>query len=435
MFRKRNVKRIVKKETRVRTRVEKVSDRPVRKKVSRWIHTRHYFVRNFFAPFFWIWSRLVYNIRIEKFKDAKKRGHLVLFNHQTSFDQFFVGLAFSVPVYYVASEDLFSNGFVSKLLQYYLAPIPINKSAADLRAVINCMKVASEGGTLALAPEGNRTYSGRTVHIKPSIAALVRKLKLPVAFFRIEGGYGVQPRWSDVNRRGRMKAGVSRVLEPDEYLAMTDEELYSVICSELYVDEARVTGKFTHRKRAEYLERVIYICPECGLSEFESSGCRLSCKKCGLTAEYLPTKELSFIKGSADFRFVADWYDWQEEYINSIDPADFGEKPVYTDHARVSLVVVARYKKKLCDRAEIRLYGNLIEINCSPAEKLVFDFGGGGSVTALGRNKMNLRFGGNIYQIKGNSRFNPVKYMNLFYRYRNLHVGGNSQNDSEFLGL
>ena len=338
----------------------------------------------------------------------------MLFNHQTSFDQFFVGLAFSVPVYYVASEDLFSNGFVSKLLQYYLAPIPINKSAADLRAVINCMKVASEGGTLALAPEGNRTYSGRTVHIKPSIAALVKKLKLPVAFFRIEGGYGVQPRWSDVNRRGRMKAGVSRVLEPDEYLAMSDEELYSVICSELYVDEARVTRKFTHRKRAEYLERVIYICPECGLSEFESSGCRLSCKKCGLTAEYLPTKELSFIKGSADFRFVADWYDWQEKYINSIDPADFGEEPVYTDHARVSLVVVARYKKKLCDRAEIRLYGNRIEINCSPAEMLVFDFGGGGSVTALGRNKMNLRFGGNIYQIKGNSRFNPVKYMNLF---------------------
>lgn len=107
------------------------------------------------------------------------------------------------PVYYVASEDLFSNGFVSGLLRYAVAPIPIRKQTTDIRSVMNCIKVAKEGGTIAIAPEGNRTFSGRTEYIKPSIVGLVRVLKLPVAFIRIEGGYGVQPRWSDVVRKGK----------------------------------------------------------------------------------------------------------------------------------------------------------------------------------------------------------------------------------------
>ena len=45
------------------------------------------------------------------------RAYLILMNHQTAFDQFFVGMAFKGPVYYVASEDLFSNGWISSLLR------------------------------------------------------------------------------------------------------------------------------------------------------------------------------------------------------------------------------------------------------------------------------------------------------------------------------
>ena len=49
---------------------------------------------------------------------------------------------------------------------------------------------------------------------------LVRAIKLPLALYRIEGGYGVHPRWSDVVRRGGMRSCVSRVIEPEEYANM-----------------------------------------------------------------------------------------------------------------------------------------------------------------------------------------------------------------------
>ena len=146
-------------------------------------------------------------------------------------------------------------------ISFIQAPIPIRKQTMDLKAVKNCLRVAKEGGTIALAPEGNRTYSGRTVYIKPSIAKLCRSLKLPLAIYRIEGGYGVEPRWSDVARKGPMSARVTRVIEPEEYDQMTNEELFDLIQKELWVDEAAVTGSYPHPRAAEYLERAIYVCP------------------------------------------------------------------------------------------------------------------------------------------------------------------------------
>ncbi|MBE6640801.1 MAG: 1-acyl-sn-glycerol-3-phosphate acyltransferase [Ruminococcaceae bacterium] len=191
-----------------------------RKKKKKWIKRHHVWVRNIANAIIYPLSLIKYGIKIQRFEKYKERPHLILYNHQTAFDQFFVGMVYPGAVYYVASEDLFSNGFVSKLIKFLVNPIPIKKSTTDVRAVLNCMQVAREGGTIAIAPEGNRTFSGETGYIKPSVTSLIQALKLPVAILRLEGGYGVQPRWSDVTRKGSMRAYVKTVIEPEEYKAM-----------------------------------------------------------------------------------------------------------------------------------------------------------------------------------------------------------------------
>ena len=293
------------------------SKKPNKKK--KWIRPRHSVVR---SVAYWIvapYCRLKYGVRVRKFKEQGSRPYLVLYNHQTGFDQFFVGMAFRGPVYYVASEDIFSMGRVSDLLRYLVAPIPIKKQTNDARAVINCARVAKEGGTIAIAPEGNRTYSGVTEYIKPSIVSLIRFLRMPIAFYKIEGGYGVQPRWSDVIRRGTVRCGVSYVMEPEEYKGMTDEELYERICRELYVDEYQIEEQYFHKKSAEYLERAIYVCPDCGLSEFESAGDLIHCKKCGKQIRYRSNKKLEGVGCEFPFSTVTEWYRYQIDFVNGLD--------------------------------------------------------------------------------------------------------------------
>ena len=198
-----------------------------KKNKKKWIYKRHLVVRHTLGPLFRLYSRIRYGARISRFKEEGKRPYLVLFNHQTAFDQFFVALSFRQHLYFIASEDIFSKGFLSSALRYLVAPIPIKKQTTDVRAIMNCMRVAKEWGSISLAPEGNRTYSGKTEYMNPSIAPLARMLGLPIVLYHIKGGYGVQPRWADNVRRGRIDCFVSKVIEPEEYMSLSDGELSS----------------------------------------------------------------------------------------------------------------------------------------------------------------------------------------------------------------
>ena len=410
-----------------------MAEKKKNQKKNPWMRFRHRVVRNIayavLAPVVYF----KYGMRVQKFKEQENRPYLILFNHQTAFDQFFVGMAFRGPVYYVASEDLFSNGVVSKLIRYLVAPIPIKKQTTDVHAVINCIRVAREGGTIAIAPEGNRTYSGKTGYMNPAIIGLAKKLSLPIALYRIEGGYGVQPRWSDVTRKGRMRGYVSRVLQPEEYADWSNEELFRAIRQELYINEGMADGEFHHKKRAEYLERAMYVCPHCGLSRWQSKGNVITCQTCGQAVRYLPTKELEGVGKPFPFRFVTEWYDYQCDFVNELDLTPYFQTPMYWDKVDMSRVIPGERKIPLLADAEIRLYGNRIEIGYGEHKELfLYSFDDVTAVTVLGRNKMNIYVNKTIYQFKGDKRFNALKYVNTFYHYRNVQKG---DQDGKFLGL
>lgn len=396
-------------------------------KTKRWMRLRHKVVIALLRPTFGIYVRWRYHIKIEKFKQQGSRPYLIVMNHQTAFDQFFVGLTFNRPVYYVASEDLFSMGWVSSLIRYLVAPIPIKKQTTDLQAVKNCLKIAKEGGTICIAPEGNRTYHGKTVYIKPGIASLAKKLGLPLVIFRIEDGYGVHPRWSDVIRKGSMRSYVRRVIEPEEYADMTARQLSAVIEQELYVDEARVSGVFCHKNNAEYLERVVYMCPWCGLSTFESNGDTIHCKQCGKAVRHKPTKELEGVNCDFPHRFVADWYEWQNAQLNSMDLLSMTHAPLYEETVRLSLVHTYQRKELLKKDAKLCLYGNRITV-----DDRILPFHALAAVTVLGKNKLNLYCQNEVLQLKGDKRFNALKYVNFYHRYQNMTTG---DNNGKFLGL
>lgn len=392
-----------------------------------WTKPRHRVVVSLARVLFGPYVRWKYGITVEPFKEEGTRPYLIVMNHQTGFDQFFVGMTFRQPVYYVATEDIFSLGWVSKLLRWVVAPIPIRKQTTDIQAVKNCIKVAKEGGTICIAPEGNRTFHGRTVSMNPAIASLAKKLGLPIAVLRIEGGYGVQPRWSDVVRKGTMRSYISRVIEPEEYASLTGPQLAEVIRRELWVDEGCVAGEFRHEKNAEFLERVLYVCPGCGLTSFESSGDILRCTKCGREVRHLPTKELEGIGFDVPHRFVADWYDWQESYVNSLNLTALTEAPLYEEKVRLSRVHVYKYKELLQKEATVRLYGDRITV-----EDMVFPFADTGAVVVLGKNKLNIYHEKDVFQLKGSKRFNALKYVNFFHRYKNQKKG---DHNGKFLGL
>ena len=372
-------------------------------------------------------------LSIEPLRDYDGKPCLLLYNHQTAFDQFFISLMKKEPVYHVASEDILSNGWISRLLNWLVAPIPIRKQTSDMKAVKLCVGVAREGGTIAMAPEGNRTYDGRTVYINPAVVKLAKLIRLPLVLVRIEGGYGAHPRWSDVRRKGKLTVRVSSVISPEELRKADNDELYERVCKELYEDESGAYGTYRSRKSAEYLERIFYVCPKCGFSRFESGGRKIRCAKCGMTAEYTEEMRLQDAGGDFPYRSIGEWYDAQQGFVRVYDPAAYLDRPVYTDTAKVMRVRLYDRKEHIDHAGGISLFGDRIEIRAGSGEPLMtLPFEETGTVTVLGRNKLNIYCRGEVIQLKGERTFNALRYMNLFYRWKNI-AGG--RDDDEFLGL
>ncbi len=371
-----------------------------------------------------------YHIKIDKFAEQGDRNWLILSNHQTKADQFFIGLAFKKPIYFLSLEDLFSKGIISKIISWFVAPIPILKGTSDTKAVKTCFKVAKEGGTIGVFPEGNRTYSGRTCYIKDSIASLAKKLGLPIAIFKIEGGYGVAPRWADGVRKGKMRAGVRRIIEPEEYASMSKEELYEIINRELWVDEAKDDGSYYGKELAKGLERVIYVCPQCGLSEFVTKGDLITCKHCGNIHRYLPNKQLESLTGESHFKYVAEWYDYQEAFARNLDLSSFIETPIYEEKADLYKEII--YKKKILQKkaADVRIFADRLEID----DKTVIYYDDVKAMACAMTHKLIIYHTDGIYQLVGDKSFNALKYCNIYYHTKYIkeeHHDGEFQ----FLGL
>ncbi len=397
-----------------------------------WIRPRHQFFRSLLGPVLGLCSRLRYHVRIEQFRDEGAEPVLILYNHQTPFDQFFIMSAFRHPVYYVATEDIFSKGMLSSALRFIAAPIPIRKQKTDPEALANIAQVAREGGNIALAPEGNRTFSGKTEYMSPAVALLVRRLRLPVVLFRIEGGYGAHPRWSDRVRRGSMRARPVRLIPLEEYTRMSGTELFDCIREGLAVNEAAAGGPYVSRRKAEYLERMVYICPFCGLSVFRSEGDETECLTCRRRVRYGEDKRLTGVGFDFPFPFANDWYEYQKAFVNQLNPADWHEKPMFTD--RVSLYAVYEFRKKVRLEKEIslRLYGDRIVFGEEAGEPQVYPYAEITGMAAIGRNRLNFYHGDQTFQVRGDCHFNALKYVNLYYRAINVIKG---EPYGEFLGL
>ncbi len=402
-----------------------------KKKRQKWIRLRHRIIQHIICPFMAVFTRLKYGLHYKKFHPTEKQ-YLVLANHQTAFDQFFMGLVLypKIMPYYVASEDIFTNGFVSKLIKYLVNPIPIKKQTSDVSCVMNCIRVVREGGSIGISPEGNRTFDGKTVTMKNSVASLARALKIPVALLRIEGGYGVEPRWGKRTRRGRIDAYVSRVISVEEIKQMTDEELFALIEQELSVNDCASGKRFRSKKRAECMERAFYICPECGISTFRSRGAEVVCQRCQKIITLGEDLSLSTESAPLPFSDTAGWYDYQNEYLLSHDTSTLIETPIHT--ADISLFEIEPYKCKrlLSKKAKIKLYGDRYEIQTEEGEQ-VFLFDEIKSVTCLGKKKVNFTTKEKLYQIKGDDRFPLLEYMNLYYNYISIKGG----HYDRFLGI
>lgn len=391
-----------------------------------WVKFRHKFFFKLFRGLTYLYVKIKYNFKTKRYK-LPKGPHLILFNHPTNMDPVFAGVAVNRPTYFIANEDLFNIPYVSKILNYLVAPIPKQKSVKDLSTIRTSLRVVKDGGNIGVSPEGNRTYSGKLNFIDNSITKFMKLLKVPVVLYTIKGGFGVNPRFAVKLRKGKIYGEIARIISAEEVNNLSEEELYKIVVDTLDVDDTKLGLTYKGEALAEYLESAFYVCPVCNeFHTLRSEGNFLYCDNCKMSAEY--TEQLTFKSNDERFKIktTRDFADFQDNFIRLLDY----ENTSYVDHEITLHKASKGRKREALFTGTLTLSKNGLVLK-GEREELRLNLDEIISIAILYHNTIIINLQEDKYHLTGDARFNALKYLHLFTLLKSKKQGENNA----FLGI
>ena len=250
---------------------------------------------------------------------------LILPNHTSALDPWWVGYHAQRPAWYMASSQLFRM----KALGWFIGlqgAFPKQKFVRDQAAIDKVHDLIANDQVVVLFPEGSRTFDGRNEHVRPGIGGFIRELGYPtVVFCRIQSGHLWRPRWA---KRARWLPLYLEYSEPFDFSGHDDAEILEVVRREIRIDgdrfiEQGFDAPVWGRRIADGLDAYLWACPSClepEHLEVTPDGTGIACSACGADWELKLTNELVARGGPAQPLTVSKAYDRIE--------ATYGKPPV-----------------------------------------------------------------------------------------------------------
>lgn len=282
---------------------------------------------SFVTPPLGVWLSLTFGYSWDRsFEPDDIEGPLIVcINHTCAYDPLFVGVAFRHrTLTFIASEHLMRDPKWGAFLNRYTSMIPHRKGKNANRTALATIKRVRRGESVFLAPEGEQTWDGLPMQVRPATAGLIRSCRATLVTYMIEGGYLAKPRWAYSTRKGRVFGHPVNVYSPEKLAGMSDEEIEKAIADDLNFDvwewqRSQPGGPVRFRNSsggsAEGLERAVCSCPECRrIGSLSTSGDRISCS-CGFS---LRLEDTGFFEQPGPFETVAEWEKEDEKNISSL---------------------------------------------------------------------------------------------------------------------
>jgi len=297
--------------------------------------------------------------------------------------------------------------------------IPKTKVISDLETVKNIVRIKNERGIIGIFPEGQSSWDGHSLPIVKSTFKLIKSLKIPVITARLNGAYLTWPRWSPRPRRGKITVVYERILDTPTIRALSLEEIERIITEKLDHDESEYQRtrkqRFSGARQAEYLERVLFICPSCGARHtMVSRRKRFSCTRCGYSVHFSNTGFFEARSGTLKFDNIRAWNTWQLEQFkrfledsvrqNSTDVLlEDGPVTIRTGYKTMELQPLGT--------GSIRLYADRIELHPDGVPELVFPIHDVEGINVQNNEKLEFYVWDDLYRVETmNPRGNTYKW-------------------------
>jgi len=154
-------------------------------------------------------------------------GLLLVSNHLSFVDVFFLAIPLRRPLNYVARSTLFVPVLAS--LMRSVGGFPIQREGMGASGLKETLRRLRKGGIVTLFPEGTRSADGRLGVLKPGIAVLVARAKVPVVPVGLAGTFAVWPRSRLLPAPHRVRIHFGAPIFPEELTGMDTAEVTALI--------------------------------------------------------------------------------------------------------------------------------------------------------------------------------------------------------------
>jgi 1-acyl-sn-glycerol-3-phosphate acyltransferase len=184
-----------------------------------------------------------WSLRITGRRNVPLQGPvLIVGNHESFFDPPAIGVSTSRRLYYLARKTLYRNRLFGALLRS-IHSVPVDQEGVakeGLKAILDLLK-AGEG--VVVFPEGERTWTGEMIRLKPGILLILKRLPVPIVPVGIAGAFEAFPRtqkWPVLSpvfwpRNGHdIAIAIGKPIPPGYYADMPREKILEDLYNRIY---------------------------------------------------------------------------------------------------------------------------------------------------------------------------------------------------------
>jgi 1-acyl-sn-glycerol-3-phosphate acyltransferase len=205
-----------------------------------WHHSLYAFYHTIFT--------LGFSLRMQGHENMPLEGPaLVVSNHQSFLDPLVIGLCARRPLVYLARKTLFKNPLFAALIRS-LNAVPIDQEGVGKEGIRVVLEQLSRGRAVVVFPEGERTWTGEMLPLRPGIHLLIKRTRAPIVPVGIAGAYYAWPRWRALPipaplawpaNAGTVSVSLGKPLDANTFADMPREQVLRELFDKIHAEQVR----------------------------------------------------------------------------------------------------------------------------------------------------------------------------------------------------
>lgn len=123
----------------------------------------------------------------ERLPVDRHQGAVIIANHRSSVDPFFIQLVAGRVVHWMVATDFFGHPLIGRFLKFCQS-IPTRRTGVDTAATKSAIRYAQQGGVIGMFPEGRINRSDEfMLSVRPGAIVIALKARVPIIPCYIDG--------------------------------------------------------------------------------------------------------------------------------------------------------------------------------------------------------------------------------------------------------